>query len=430
MSESDNCSDLLTKLQQLAERVNDVKEACTDEAKTRSYLVEPLLEALGYDCRDPRDVVYEFTADVAGKKGEKVDYALMRDGEPVVLVEAKTLGNRLGGNEREQLQRYFPFTPARLSVLTDGVQWHWYKGMSGREQSHQMESSPFLTYNAYEPSESAAEWLAQVTKDGFNPGELLRIFRRNQFSNRIRVWINETLAFPSPGRAQRLNNWVNLGASSHELPLVEDAARLAWGQFLSDQQMEVASDVGKSDPWENGSREPPTGSDPIVSGMDSSRTPDWTTPDFSGNLRLDAETYADDFLDVGFGRVLDARKRKRAWRVGGGKWNVEQNATEVTRFVLRTLFECDARRDHPDLLTDLPEIVSWNPSMGKGYRRVPEFQTLCFDSFVPNHAKIKLLKDVASEIEFRPPHGHPLSEQSKIEVWMPTGPTYTKGRSV
>lgn len=178
MSETDNRSELLAKLQQHAEKVKDVQQSCTNEAKTRHYLVLPFLEALGYDCRDPRDVAHGFISDVAGKSGETYDYALMRDGKPVVFVEVKAAGARLGGSEREQLQRFIPFTPGVLTVMTDGIRWHWYKERSEDGRPHQNESSPFLTYDVREPTETAAEWLSQLTKDGFNPDELLRISRR------------------------------------------------------------------------------------------------------------------------------------------------------------------------------------------------------------------------------------------------------------
>ena len=110
--------------------------------RLKSTSLNPFLDILGYNSRDPRDVHKRFVADVANRKGEKVDYALTRDGNPVVLVEAKGKDNRLGRGEIEQLQRYFPHTSARLAVLTDGIRWHWYKGRSESDQSHLMESSP------------------------------------------------------------------------------------------------------------------------------------------------------------------------------------------------------------------------------------------------------------------------------------------------
>ncbi len=73
-----------------------VEHLFTEEA-TKSSFVLPFFQMLGYDIFDPTESVPEFTADVGAKKGEKVDYALVRDGKPVILIEAKKYGSNLTG---------------------------------------------------------------------------------------------------------------------------------------------------------------------------------------------------------------------------------------------------------------------------------------------------------------------------------------------
>ena len=63
----------------------------------------------------------EFTADYGLRAGEKVDYAVMRNGSPVILIECKKLGDSLDASRASQLARYFVHTPARIAVLTDGL---------------------------------------------------------------------------------------------------------------------------------------------------------------------------------------------------------------------------------------------------------------------------------------------------------------------
>ena len=82
-----------------------VEHLDTEEA-SKSALVLPFLQMLGYEIFDPTEVVPEFIADVGAKKGEKVDYAVMRDGAPVILIEAKKYGNNLDEAEISQLLRY------------------------------------------------------------------------------------------------------------------------------------------------------------------------------------------------------------------------------------------------------------------------------------------------------------------------------------
>lgn len=420
MTDPENRTQLLAKLQEHAKKVDDYKRYCTDEAKTRNYLVEPMLDLLGYNCRNPRDVVFEFAADVAGRKGEKVDYALMREDEPVVLVEAKTLGNKLRGNEREQLQRYFPFTPARLAVLTDGVRWRWYKGMSEPGRSHEMESSPFLTYNAQEPNESAAEWLIHLTKDGFDPVELLRIARRIGLTANVRAWIDDTLVDPSLDGARRFNATAGLGASDDELPLVVEAIRLAWtqaagGRVVVEQRgTEVSEDSNLADL--------PASSTAQVAA-DQTETLQMSEDSSEGGPSLEFEPHWDDRLDIGDGKVLDARKRPRAWRMGDGDWVEEKNGTATILAVLGELLRCDWTSWHePDLALTLDLHYSETKPGNHNYRLIPGFSNTYFYVNINNDRKSEALEQIARRLTFDPPPDSPLASTPRIEWWLPNKP--------
>ncbi|MBZ3892516.1 hypothetical protein K9U34_02745 [Lawsonia intracellularis] len=41
---------------------------------------------------NPLEVIPEFVADIPGMKGEKVDYAIMREGNPSIMIECKSCG--------------------------------------------------------------------------------------------------------------------------------------------------------------------------------------------------------------------------------------------------------------------------------------------------------------------------------------------------
>ncbi|MEM8835683.1 MAG: hypothetical protein AAGD00_07680 [Planctomycetota bacterium] len=78
------------KLTNIADKIPLVRDQLGTEEATKTALVLPFLQAMGYDVFNPNEVVPEFTADVGIKKGEKVDYALLREGRPMVLIECKT----------------------------------------------------------------------------------------------------------------------------------------------------------------------------------------------------------------------------------------------------------------------------------------------------------------------------------------------------
>ena len=57
-----------------------MKETVHTEDATKQAFILPFLNALRYNVFDPTEVVPELSADVGIKKGEKVDYAIMKDG--------------------------------------------------------------------------------------------------------------------------------------------------------------------------------------------------------------------------------------------------------------------------------------------------------------------------------------------------------------
>ena len=83
-------------------------------------MVLPFIHALGYDIFNPAEVVPEFTADIGTKKGEKVDYAILKDGKPIIMFETKWSGADLNQVHASQL---FPNSRPiyRLVVMTEGL---------------------------------------------------------------------------------------------------------------------------------------------------------------------------------------------------------------------------------------------------------------------------------------------------------------------
>ncbi|ETJ30416.1 Type I restriction enzyme R protein, partial [human gut metagenome] len=70
---------------------------------------------LGYDVFDPTEVIPEFVCDIGTKKGEKIDYAILKNSEVQILIECKKIGDPLNINHASQLFRYFHVTNARIS---------------------------------------------------------------------------------------------------------------------------------------------------------------------------------------------------------------------------------------------------------------------------------------------------------------------------
>lgn len=97
------------------------------EALTRYSLIDPLLRELGWDTEDPGIVKPEYSVDIYNGGIARADYALTHEGKPLMLVEAKKLGEPLlSGNAVEQGIRGCINTATDFFVVTDGQKWEIY----------------------------------------------------------------------------------------------------------------------------------------------------------------------------------------------------------------------------------------------------------------------------------------------------------------
>ena len=81
--------DFKDAIKQISDRIVKLKGNLETEEATKNALVMPFLNALGYDVFNPLEVLPEMTCDIGTKKGEKIDYAILKDGQPVILIECK-----------------------------------------------------------------------------------------------------------------------------------------------------------------------------------------------------------------------------------------------------------------------------------------------------------------------------------------------------
>ena len=113
--------DFIDRLRDLAVLLPKQLEYWLTEEATKTALVMPFINALGYNVFDPREVVPEFVADIGIKKGGEIDYAVFLNGAPVMFFECKWSGADLNQVAASQLYRYFAGgEPGGVRLLQDG----------------------------------------------------------------------------------------------------------------------------------------------------------------------------------------------------------------------------------------------------------------------------------------------------------------------
>ncbi|MBD7956244.1 type I restriction enzyme HsdR N-terminal domain-containing protein [Microbacterium sp. Sa4CUA7] len=158
--------DFEDRLNALATKVRNQAAAIGTEEATKNAFIMPFISTiLGYDVFDPLEVVPEFTADVGIKKGEKVDYAIMRDGEVQILIECKASTGVPKIEHASQLFRYFSTTNARIAALTNGVIWQFYTDL---DAPNRMDAKPFLVLDLLDIDETLIPEVQKMSKDSFD----------------------------------------------------------------------------------------------------------------------------------------------------------------------------------------------------------------------------------------------------------------------
>lgn len=159
------------RLISLAAKIQQQKAAILTEEATKNAFVMPFIQlVLGYDVFNPLEVIPEFISDVGTKKGEKIDYAIMKDGEIQILIEAKKVGEPLNINHASQLFRYFHVTTARISILTNGQVYRFYTDL---DAPNKMDEKPFLEFDFLDMDDHAIPELEKLTKSAFDVESVL-----------------------------------------------------------------------------------------------------------------------------------------------------------------------------------------------------------------------------------------------------------------
>lgn len=183
------------KLQELAERIRQSKDFVQTEQATRSAFIMPFLQILGYDVFNPAEVVPEYTADVGIKKGEKADFAILRDGQPVMLMECKCLGCTLDAGKCSQLFRYFhTLDSARIGILTNGTQYLFFTDL---DKPNVMDQRPYMEFDLLNQDKALIPELQKLTKANWDMVATLSSATELKYTRALKTALSAEMQAPS-----------------------------------------------------------------------------------------------------------------------------------------------------------------------------------------------------------------------------------------
>lgn len=226
--------DISSALASLAKKIDQRGSIIESEEATKNAFVMPFLNSvLGYDVFDPSEVIPEFTADTGTKKGEKVDYAILKEGVVQILIECKKYGETLSIKHASQLYRYFSVTNARIAILTNGSNYQFYTDL---DAPNKMDEKPFLELDLNDIDEHMIAEVAKLTKEDFDVNSVINAAGELKYLNQIKKVISQQLTEPEDDFVKFFASRVYDGVITQKVrEQFTDLTIKAFKQYLNDK---------------------------------------------------------------------------------------------------------------------------------------------------------------------------------------------------
>lgn len=182
--------DIKDRLYSLSERSQMLVDQIKTEEGTKQSLILPFFQILGYDVFNPLEFCPEFDADYGVKKGEKVDYAIIIDGKPTILIEAKSCTEKLD-KHGSQLFRYFNSSTAKFGVLTNGIKYRFYSDL---DELNKMDKKPFFEVDLSNLNDTQISYLNNFQRDSLDVDSILSTAEELKYTNLIKDFLKSQLS--------------------------------------------------------------------------------------------------------------------------------------------------------------------------------------------------------------------------------------------
>jgi len=225
--------ELNSQLKGLAEKVENLKKHIDTEESTKHAFVLPFINILGFDTFNPIEVVPEFTADLGLKKGEKVDYAIFQNGEPILIIECKHWNSELNVHNSSQLFRYFHTTKTRFSLLTNGITYKFYTDLV---EPNKMDEKPFLEFDITKLKDSTIREIEKFHKSNFDVNQIIGNASVLKYTSELKHLIENELKNPSNEFVKHFASQIYSGRlTANVLEEFKDFTQKAFNQYISDR---------------------------------------------------------------------------------------------------------------------------------------------------------------------------------------------------
>ena len=269
----------------LSERIKVQKDAVKTEEATKTSFIMPMIAALGYDIFDPFEVIPEMDCDLT-RRGDKIDYAIKKDGNTILLIECKQSNVNLNLHDT-QLAKYYAASNARFGVLTNGVEYRFYADL---DKNNIMDEKPFLVVDMMDVSENDIEQLKKFHKDNFNEEYILNTAQELKYTTEIRQIIEEEIDSPSLDFVRLFTKRMQLSSNQKMVEHLTPIIKRTFNDIINDI---IQDRLQKASRLENLEQAPATTEDGVVTTEEELEAYRIVKDILKDHIKIDNVTYKD-----------------------------------------------------------------------------------------------------------------------------------------
>lgn len=222
--------DFIDQIKQLSSRAEQLMDKIFTEEATKTSLILPFFQALGYDVFNPLEFTPEYTTDVGIKKGERVDYAILQEDAPIILIEAKWCGENLESHD-SQLFRYFGTSPAKFAILTNGLIYRFYTDL---DESNKMDLVPFMEFDLLNIKEELIPEIKKFQKPILDLDAIFSSASDLKYTNAIKKVLTAQLSSPNDSFVNYVLSEVYSGRHTQQVvDKFKDIVKRAFSQWVN-----------------------------------------------------------------------------------------------------------------------------------------------------------------------------------------------------
>lgn len=341
------------QIQEISKKIKNQKDLTINEEATKQAFILPFFQVLGYNSSNLDEVVPEYNADIKKNKNQNsVDYCILKNKLPILLVECKAIGNKLGAREKETLTEYFiacvKDNPkfAKFAILTNGKEYQFYTDLS---QKNIMDNEPFWQFDITQIKENEIQELNQFCKSKFNQEKILENAQKLKYKNLVYKYIREQFDNPNDKFAKFVLNGINDKATPNKKKMIKNIIKNTFNQIIKNKIEEQSNNTIKQKNNKNNS---------ITDSENSGKLIVIFTDGKKFQDKKSVVTFIETIKKIGFKKVMDLNIKRYGYNiVNTQRPNTNYSFTECESYFITTHF---SDQDKQKILQDISNELNLN----------------------------------------------------------------------